>query len=92
MIEIIRSVKAFGRTDRAEKELTDIARLVDDTLTMARSEYKYVADIEKQVGGLAIARGIVVDRHQGEIRLESRQGMGTTFFVRLPIAEPVPAS
>ena len=41
--------------------------------------------------GLAIARGIVVDRHHGEIRLESRQGMGTTFFVRLPIAEPAPA-
>ena len=45
--------------------------------------------------GLAIARGIVVDRHQGDIRLESQQGLGTKFFVRLPIAapaEPAPAS
>lgn len=174
--EIIRSVKTFGRTDRAEKELIDIDRLVDDTLTMSRSEYKYVADVEKQIAdvpqvmahpgeigqvllnlvvnaahaiaeksrtqpdpargkivvratatptdviieieddgpgipdaiqarvfepffttkdsgkgtglGLAIARGIVVDKHQGEIRLESKPGLGTKFFVRLPIAAP----
>jgi DNA-binding response OmpR family regulator len=51
-----------------------------------------VALLDVHLPDVAIARGIVVDRHEGEIRLESRQGMGTTFFVRLPIAEPVPAS
>ncbi len=35
--------------------------------------------------GLALARAIVVDKHGGEIWFESEQGLGTTFFIRLPI-------
>jgi signal transduction histidine kinase len=35
--------------------------------------------------GLAIARRLVVDRHGGTLRFESRTGQGTTFFVRLPL-------
>lgn len=37
--------------------------------------------------GLAIARSIVVDRHGGTIGCESEVGKGTTFLVRLPLAE-----
>jgi signal transduction histidine kinase len=44
----------------------------------------------KEVGrgtgqGLAIARAVVVDKHGGELRFESRAGDGTTFFIRLPV-------
>jgi Signal transduction histidine kinase regulating C4-dicarboxylate transport system len=35
--------------------------------------------------GLSIARIIVVERHGGSIRFESQPGVGTSFFVRLPI-------
>jgi two-component system NtrC family sensor kinase len=35
--------------------------------------------------GLAIARAIVVDRHQGQIDFETASGRGTTFRVRLPL-------
>jgi signal transduction histidine kinase len=47
----------------------------------------------KEVGrgtgqGLAISRSIVVDRHRGTIWFESEIGVGTTFFIRLPIAGP----
>jgi signal transduction histidine kinase len=35
--------------------------------------------------GLAIARAIVVDRHQGTITFDSTAGQGTTFTVRIPI-------
>jgi len=35
--------------------------------------------------GLAICHGII-EQHQGEIRLESEEGRGTTAFVRLPLA------
>jgi PAS domain S-box-containing protein len=43
----------------------------------------------KEVGkgtgqGLAIARSVVVDKHQGEISFETELGQGTTFFIRLP--------
>lgn len=35
--------------------------------------------------GLAIARSIIVDRHRGEIGLETTPGQGTTFYIRLPL-------
>jgi signal transduction histidine kinase len=35
--------------------------------------------------GLAITRSIVVDKHGGQITLESEVGKGTTFFLRIPI-------
>jgi PAS domain S-box-containing protein len=45
----------------------------------------------KQVGkgtgqGLAISHNVVVDKHGGTINLESTEGVGTTFIVRLPLA------
>jgi signal transduction histidine kinase len=45
----------------------------------------------KQVGhgtgqGLTIARSVVVERHGGQLTVESELGKGTTFFLRLPIA------
>lgn len=42
-------------------------------------------DIGKGTGqGLAIARSIVVDKHQGTISFRSVMGKGTTFTVRVP--------
>jgi PAS domain S-box-containing protein len=46
----------------------------------------------KEVGrgtgqGLAIAHSVVVGKHGGSIRFESKLGVGTTFYVRLPISE-----
>jgi signal transduction histidine kinase len=46
----------------------------------------------KEVGkgtgqGLAIARSVVVDKHQGEISFETEMGKGTTFIIRLPQTE-----
>jgi signal transduction histidine kinase len=44
----------------------------------------------KEVGrgtgqGLAIARSIVTEKHGGTLTFESKLGVGTTFFIRLPI-------
>jgi signal transduction histidine kinase len=171
---IVRSIKSFGRPDSAVKEPTDLAKLIDATLMVARGEYKYVADVEtdleglplvpahpgelsqvllnlvvnaahaiadkakanqstergkialcahvagahvvlsitdtgcgipadlqkkvfepffttKATGrgtglGLSIARGIVVDKHGGELSLESEVGRGTRFVIRLPLS------
>jgi signal transduction histidine kinase len=35
--------------------------------------------------GLAIARSIVVEKHGGTLRFESEAGVGTTFFITLPM-------
>jgi signal transduction histidine kinase len=38
--------------------------------------------------GLAMARSVIVERHQGELRFETESGQGTCFIVRLPINPP----
>ncbi|HAV63812.1 MAG TPA: hypothetical protein DCY13_15785, partial [Verrucomicrobiales bacterium] len=38
--------------------------------------------------GLAIARSVVVDKHQGTLTFETARGKGTTFIIRLPLVEP----
>ncbi len=48
----------------------------------------------KEVGkgtgqGLAIARSVVVNKHGGTLRFETSSGVGTTFFIRLPVGEMV---
>lgn len=35
--------------------------------------------------GLAIARSVVVDKHQGRLRFETEVGRGTTFIIQLPL-------
>ena len=35
--------------------------------------------------GLAIARSVVVDKHQGTLSFETKAGNGTTFVIRLPL-------
>jgi PAS domain S-box-containing protein len=49
---IVRSVKEFAHPPSAEKLLTDLNQAVMTTLTIARSEYKYVADVETRLGEL----------------------------------------
>lgn len=175
--EIVRSMKEFTHPGPKHKTPTDINRLIENTILVARNEWKYVADVTmdlspnmplvpcipgdlqqvilnilvnaaqaigdnlvniqeekgsitvatrnrghwveiaitdtgggiaeevkrrvfdpffttKPVGkgtgqGLAIAYAAVVERHQGEISFDSEVGRGTTFVVRLPIAERV---
>jgi signal transduction histidine kinase len=47
----------------------------------------------KEVGrgtgqGLPIARSIVVDKHKGTLTFTTEPGVGTTFFVRIPLVPP----
>ena len=46
----------------------------------------------KEVGrgtgqGLALSRGIVVDKLKGSLHFETETGKGTTFFIRLPVSD-----
>ncbi|OIO03535.1 MAG: hypothetical protein AUJ49_04320, partial [Desulfovibrionaceae bacterium CG1_02_65_16] len=47
----------------------------------------------KEVGrgtgqGLTISRSIVVEKHRGQLYFETKAGEGTTFVMRLPLAQP----
>jgi signal transduction histidine kinase len=173
---IVRSMKEFAHPDTAEMTTVDLNRAIESTLTVARNEYKYVAELETKLGplppvtchvgnvnqvvlnivvnaaqaigesverggkkglisvstrhengqvfiaiadtgggipesirerifdpffttkevgkgtgqGLAVARSIIVDKHGGDLRLESEIGQGTTFHIRLPVAGKKP--
>lgn len=168
---IVRAMKEFAHPDQREKSPGDLNKALLTTLTVARNEYKYVADVETDLGelppvlcypsdlnqvflnlvvnaahaiaeaagdgarrgkitiatrrdgdwveiaiadtgggipdairdrvydpffttkpvgkgtgqGLAIARSIVVDKHQGTLHFTSAPGQGTTFYIRLPV-------
>jgi len=43
--EIVRAMKEFSHPDSAEKTATDLNRAVTSTITVARNEWKYVADV-----------------------------------------------
>ncbi len=43
---IVRAMKEFAHPDRSEKMATDLNKALESTLTVARNEIKYVADVE----------------------------------------------
>jgi len=59
---IVRSMKEFAHPDQSEKAAVDLNRCVASTLTIARNEYKYVAELETDFGDLP-----PVVCHAGEI-------------------------
>jgi signal transduction histidine kinase len=50
--EIVRSMKEFAHPDEKEKAATDLNKALASTLTIARNEYKYVADVTTDFGEL----------------------------------------
>ncbi len=49
---IVRAMKDFSHIDRGEVSAVDINHALESTLTIARNEYKYVADVETDFGEL----------------------------------------
>jgi PAS domain S-box-containing protein len=50
----------------------------------------------KEVGkgtgqGLSLARSVIVDKHHGSLTFDTTPGVGTTFYIRIPIDSGVPA-
>ena len=60
--KIVQSMKAFAHPDQDSKVAVDLNQAVASTLTIARNEYKYVADVETEYGALP-----PVTCHVGEI-------------------------
>ena len=178
--KIVQAMKDFAHPGANEKKAADLNKAIESTITVARNEWKYVADIEtnfaenlplvpcvlgefnqvilnmivnashaivdiigdgangkgkitittaniankwaeirisdtgtgipsqarsrifdpffttKEVGkgtgqGLAISHNVIVEKHKGQLSFETEMGKGTTFIIRLPLAEPAPA-
>jgi signal transduction histidine kinase len=49
---IVRSMKEFAHPDAKQMVAVDLNRAIESTLTMARNEYKYIADVETDFGEL----------------------------------------
>jgi PAS domain S-box-containing protein len=48
--DIVRAMKEFAHPDQKEMSQSDLNRGIQSTLTVARNEYKYVADVETEFG------------------------------------------
>ncbi len=81
-------------TSRTEEEA--ILRITDNGPGIPEAVKERIFDpffTTKEVGkgtgqGLAMARSLIVDRHGGQLRCETRVGEGTTFEIRLPLHVP----
>ena len=59
---IVRAMKEFAHPDRKEQAPADLNRAILSTLTVARNEYKYVAEVRTELGDLPL-----VTCHIGEL-------------------------
>lgn len=88
---------ALGKISLATKRLDDFAevRISDSGTGMPEEVRKRIFEpffTTKGVGkgsgqGLAIAYTVIVDKHKGTLVVESEQGKGTTFIIRLPLGD-----
>ena len=61
--EIIRAMREFSHPDHESKAPADLNKMIANTLTVARSEYRTVAEIETDLGSLPS-----IACHAGELR------------------------
>jgi len=66
---IVRSMKAFAHPDSKEMAAADLNHAIESTLTMARNEYKYVADLETELGELPPVRCHVGELNQAVLNI-----------------------
>jgi PAS domain S-box-containing protein len=59
---IVRSMKEFAHPDRRDMIATDLNQAIRSTLTIARSEYRSVADVETELGDIPL-----VTCHPGDV-------------------------
>ncbi|MGD0836494.1 MAG: PAS domain S-box protein [Polyangia bacterium] len=61
---IVRAMKEFAHPDQRDKEPADINRALQATLTIAKNEYKYVADVETVLGDIPLVKCHLGDINQ----------------------------
>ena len=66
---IVRAMKEFAHPDEREMVAADINRAIESTLTIARHEYKYVADVETSLGDIPLVPCHIGDLNQVVLNL-----------------------
>ncbi len=66
---IVRSMKEFAHPDSNEMKSIDLNRAIESTLTIARNEYKYVADLVTEFGTLEPVRCHPGDLNQAVLNI-----------------------
>lgn len=86
------SIKARKVADNIEIAIRDTGcGIPQSELSKLFDPFFTTKDVGEGTGlGLAISYGIIVDDHQGDIRVESKEGQGTCFTLVLPILEQPP--
>ena len=100
--DVVRDSGGMGRihiTTRRDRSIVEI-RVSDTGCGISKANQSKIFDpffTTKPVGkgtgqGLAIAYGVIVQKHGGAIQVESEPGIGTTFIIRLPLASGTEAA
>jgi signal transduction histidine kinase len=66
---IVRSMKEFAHPDSKIMTVADLNHAVESTLTIARNEYKYVADLETELGDLPPVRCYLGELNQAVLNI-----------------------
>jgi signal transduction histidine kinase len=66
---IVRSMKEFAHPDQKEKTYADLNRAIMSTLTIARNEYKYFADLDTSLGELPLVPCYLGDFNQALLNI-----------------------
>ncbi|HEY0986971.1 MAG TPA: ATP-binding protein, partial [Kofleriaceae bacterium] len=66
---IVRSMKEFAHPDSRDMELADLNHAIENTLTMARNEYKGVAELETDFGELPPVRCHIGELNQAVLNI-----------------------
>jgi two-component system NtrC family sensor kinase len=66
---IVRSMKEFAHPDSKEMMEVDVNRAIESTLTIARNEYKHVAELETDFGDLPQVRCYVGELNQAVLNI-----------------------
>jgi len=79
------------RTSHSDKyvqvEISDTGKGIPEALLSKVFEPFFTTkDVGKGTGqGLAISHNIIIDKHEGLLQVESEEGVGTTFMIKIPV-------
>jgi len=82
------TIKTYEESDYAVIELSDTGKgIPQGNIQRIFDPFFTTKDVGKGTGqGLTIAHNVIVEKHGGEIEVESEEGSGTTFTIKLPLS------